>query len=87
MKYFVRHFSDLWNVIRKDNSKLEASPFFFWFFLPVIVGSTITNWFDLRLFLGTIAWVLLSYTLGIAIIRIAHKRKNFHKDVKDFYST
>ena len=85
MKYFIGHFSDLWKIVRSDNSKLEASPFFFWIFLPVIAGSTIANWFDLRLFLGTIAWILLSYAFGTAIIRLAHKRKNFHEKTQINY--
>ncbi|MFW6231102.1 MAG: hypothetical protein ACOC32_03710 [Nanoarchaeota archaeon] len=64
----IAHFRNLWHVIRHDNSKLEASPILFWFFTPVLVGSTVANWFDLRLFLGTVAWCIVSYAFGQMII-------------------
>ncbi len=76
LKYLFSHFSDLWVVIKTNNSKLEASPFFFWIFLPVILGSTIANWFDLRLFLGTIVWLLVSYGFGTMIIKASTRRKH-----------
>lgn len=71
------HIRELVYVARKDNSKLEASPIFFWVFTPIIFGSMVTNWFDLRLFLGLFVWVATSYLFGYVIIRNAKRMKAY----------
>ncbi|MFP4117755.1 MAG: hypothetical protein ACLFTR_02430 [Candidatus Woesearchaeota archaeon] len=71
----VNHFTELWDIISRDNSKIKAFPFFFWIFLPILLFSSAANWFDVRLFLGTIAWILIAYGYGAMIIATGKQRR------------
>lgn len=71
----VGHFSKLWSVISRENSKMKAFPFFFWIFLPILLFSSIANWFDPRLIIGTVAWVMIAYTSGNLVLILDRQQK------------
>ncbi len=82
MVLVLGHFRSLWSVIKRDNSKLKACPFFFWFFFPVLFFSTVINWFDLRLILGTTGWFVISYAFGYMIISMGQERFTTKRSVR-----
>ncbi len=71
----VSHFSDLWSVVSKENSKVKAFPFFFWVFFPILVFSSLANITDIRLVVGTISWFLISYGSGTLVVRLGRHQK------------
>jgi hypothetical protein len=74
----MNYFKELWNISsqRKQGrpaSKLKALSLFLWLFVPIFLILVIITWFDLRLFIGSIIWILVAYITGLITIRLAKK--------------
>ena len=68
MNKILQYFHDIFEL--QSQSRLTGFPFFLWVFIvPLLLVLTITTWFNVRIFVGTLITVLVAYLSGLFLVK------------------
>jgi len=69
----MNYFKGLVTATKKagESNRLVGVCWLFWILSIILIISNILLWFDLRLFIGTMLWIIITYVMGYLIIKKA----------------
>ena len=73
----MNYFKKLWRISNKKYehgrfpTKPKAFALFLWLFVPIFLVIIVITWFNLRLVIGTLIWILFAFVIGLITIKLS----------------